>query len=278
MTIKHQGKILAASVLVAAGTLGYMIASEVDGTGRRQRGAVQVAQDSESRQKTLDELVKDPRLGNINDVVIEVVYDPGFRKYEKELGQLLDQGEKTNDLHLITRTRAKLDELQKKRTARSQGKGRAYATTQVDGDLRYVGRKSRIFLGEDLFDFAGNNDDVLIGVYHEKMHAELGKYGLPFVEDAGKEIALIFPDKKLSNEVMGDDGKLTQTFEEAYAFGKQLDAALDGTFKLSPGRTKEIEERYLSYRSELKKNMNGDTVRAKVAKAMYDSLPIKRED
>lgn len=54
-----------------------------------------------NRQETLEELTQDPRIDNFSDVVMAVVYDPDFTKYESELHQLLIDGMKTNNTALI---------------------------------------------------------------------------------------------------------------------------------------------------------------------------------
>jgi len=169
-----------------------------------------------NRQETLEELTQDPRIDNFSDVVMAVVYDPDFTKYESELHQLLIDGMKTNNTALIASANVSLQTLALKRTQTP------YATTLPEGKLSFAGKKSTIFVGREFFDKLTKDDQVSV-LDHERLHAKTHKYGLPFDPLASKQLASVIPGKKLPEEIA--DEELINSYDEAFAYGWQLRGA-----------------------------------------------------
>jgi hypothetical protein len=165
MKISHQGKILAASVLAAVGTLGYIVKTELEKPVRTPVTVMSV----EEGQQSLDELVKDPRLEEFDEVVSAVVYDPQFSKYEQELQRHLREGRATNNVEMIQGAERKLQVLPMHRMKKSQ------ATAHPEGGKSGVGKKSIIYVGEGFF--YNTKEDQLSVLYHEQIHATSHRYG-----------------------------------------------------------------------------------------------------
>lgn len=252
--------------IVGAALLAAYVARPVPRQTTQVQSPVVQAQD---RQKLLEDLTRDTRLTSFDDVVKSVVYDSNFDSYEQELRRLVSQGIREGNSALIEVVTRDLQSLPQER------KQPSYAITLPEGKVSFKGKKSTIYVGADFFDKLNNRDDRVSVLSHENRHAKVHKYGLPLPLQVLAELNGAADSKRAAGEI----NDLVQTYDEACAYGFQLrDAFVDKKYALSDHFAKQMESQFVLHRSKLKNTAREQTLRGRVAKGMYDGLPLKRND